>query len=57
MLRVASVPGSHIYVRHLSAPHHNRFDVFHVHFGFDAIGPEILEEVVHELEVHRKPLV
>jgi hypothetical protein len=94
MLRVASVPGSHIYVRHLSVPegvdtivrlddpvprdgrtvpggwwpplmlepgwvsaNHDRFDVFHVHFGFDAIGPDVLEEVVRELEIHHKPLV
>ncbi|MDM4139899.1 MULTISPECIES: glycosyltransferase family 1 protein [Mycobacterium] len=36
---------------------HSRFDVFHVHFGFDAIGPEVLTGVVHELKVHEKPLV
>jgi len=94
MLRVASVPSSHVYVRHLTAPeavdsvvrlddpiprdgrkvpggwwpplmlepgwvsaNHDRFDVFHVHFGFDAVGPDVLETVVHELKVHRKPLV
>ena len=82
MLRVASVPASHIYVRHLSDPggfdtvtrlrdpvpadgrtvpggwwpplmldpgwireNHHRFDVFHVHFGFDAIGLAVLAEV------------
>jgi hypothetical protein len=93
-LRIASVPASHIYVRHLSEPggvdpvvrlddpvpddgrtvpggwwpplmlepgwvsdNHHRFDVFHIHFGFDAIGPEVLSEVVHELKVHDKPLV
>ena len=26
--------------------HHNEFDVFHVHFGFDAIGPEVLADAV-----------
>ena len=94
MLRVASVPASHIYVRHLSDPggfdtvtrlrdpvpadgrkvpggwwpplmldpgwireNHHRFDVFHVHFGFDAIGPAVLAEVVQELKMHDKPLV
>ena len=94
MLRVASVPGSHIYVRHLSAPagtdtvvrladpepgdgrtvpggwwpplmlepgwvstNHDRFDVFHVHFGFDAVGPDVLTDVIHELKIHHKPLV
>jgi hypothetical protein len=36
---------------------HHRFDVFHVHFGFDAIGPEVLSEVMHELKMHNKPLV
>jgi len=77
LLRVASVPASHVYVRHLSDPdgtddvvrlhdpvpkdgctvpggwwpplmlepgwvsaNHDKFDVFHVHFGFDAIGPD-----------------
>ena len=86
MLHVASVPSSHIYVRHLSAPggadtvvrladpvpadgrtvpggwwpplmlepgwvsgNHDRFDVFHVHFGFDAVGPDVLTDVMHEL--------
>jgi hypothetical protein len=29
----------------------------HIHFGFDAIGPEVLSEVVHELKMHDKPLV
>jgi len=93
LLRVASVPASHVYVRHLADPdgdcvvrladpipadgrtvpggwwpplmlepgwvsaNHNRFDVFHVHFGFDAIGPDALSEVVRELKVHDKPLV
>ena len=94
MLRVASVPASHIYVRHLAEPggrdgvrrlpdpvpadrrkvpggwwppvmlepgwvtdNHDRFDVFHVHFGFDAITPDTLRHVVEELERHNKPLV
>lgn len=93
-MRVASVPASHVYVRHLSEPggidnvvrladpvpadghtlpggwwpplmlepgwvsaNHDKFDVFHVHFGFDAIGPEVLSGVVHELKAHGKPLV
>ena len=94
MLRVASVPSSHVYVRHLGDPagfdavrrladpqpadgrtvpggwwpplmlepgwvseNRNRFEVFHVHFGFDAIAPEDLREVVGELKRHNKPLV
>jgi hypothetical protein len=93
-LRIASVPASHIYVRHLSRPdgsdpvvrlddpvpadgrtvpggwwpplmlepgwvsdNHHRFDVFHIHFGFDAVGPEVLAEVMQELKVYDKPLV
>lgn len=96
-LRVASVPASHVYVRHLSAPdpahddavqrlldpapdggalvpgtpwwppamldprwierHHDEFDVMHLQFGFDALAPSQLEEVVHALAVHDKPLV
>ena len=85
MLRVASVPASHIYVRHLAEPggrdgvrrlpdpvpadrrkvpggwwppvmlepgwitdNHDRFDVLHVHFGFDAITPDTLRQVVEE---------
>lgn len=93
-MRVASVPGSHVYVRHLSHPtgddgvlrlqdpvpsdgrkvpggwwpplmldpswvehHHHEFEVFHVHFGFDAIGPEVLTGVVNALREHDKPLV
>jgi glycosyltransferase involved in cell wall biosynthesis len=94
VLKVASVPASHIYVRNLADPrggdrvlrlpdpvpangqkvpggwwpplmlepgwvtdNHDRFDVFHVHFGFDAIAPDQLREVVDELERHRKPLI
>lgn len=36
---------------------HSRFDVFHIHFGFDAITPEDLAGVVQELKEHNKPLV
>jgi hypothetical protein len=36
---------------------HQRFDVFQVHFGFDAISPEVLTDVVQELKMHDKPLV
>lgn len=94
MLRIASVPSSHVYVRHLSHPggldtvrrlpdpvpadgvkvpggwwpplmlepgwvsdNHRRFDVFHVHFGFDAVPPDVLEAVLHELKLHDKPLI
>jgi hypothetical protein len=94
VLRVASVPASHIYVRHLAEPghdgrvdrlpdpvpadgqkvpggwwppvmlepgwvtdHRNEFDVFHVHFGFDALPPDDLRRVVDELERHHKPLI
>ncbi|MEE2032947.1 glycosyltransferase family protein [Rhodococcus chondri] len=94
MIRVASVPASHVYVRHLASPggddgvirlpdpipadgrkvpggwwpplmlepnwiteHHTEFDVFHIHFGFDAIGPEQLQDIVAELDDHGIPLV
>ena len=33
------------------------FDVFHIHFGFDALNPEDLQEVVAALRRHGKPLV
>lgn len=94
-LRVASVPASHVYVRHLSSPggddvvrrlddpapdggallpgapwwppamldprwidaHHGAFDVMHVQFGFDALAPSQLEEVVEALGAHDRPLV
>jgi hypothetical protein len=93
-LRIASVPASHVYVRHLSEPddlddvvrlgdpepkdgrtvpggwwpplmlepgwvsdNHDQFDVFHVHFGFDAIGPDVLTGVMQELKEHDKSLV
>ena len=35
----------------------DHFDVFHGHFGFDAIAAEDLREVVDELKRHNKPLV
>ena len=90
MLRVASVPASHIYVRHLAEPdgdgvfrlpdpvpadgkkvpggwwppvmlrpgwvtdNHHQFDVFHVHFGFDAVVAGRSRRVVHELKRHDK---
>jgi hypothetical protein len=94
VIRVASVPASHVYVRHLSDPdgtrpvirlddpvpdggakvpggwwppmmldrdwiasNHEDFDVFHVHFGFDAISNDQLCAAMEELERHRKPLV
>lgn len=93
-IRVASVPASHLYVRHLAATtaedgvtrlpdpipsdgrtvpggwwpplmldpqwieeNHERFDVFHIQFGFDALTPEQLTEVVATLRTHGKPLV
>lgn len=99
-LRVASVPASHVYVRHLADPdrpdphtvqvrrlpdpapggtgtlvpgtpwwppamldprwiaaHHHEFDVMHLQFGFDALAPSQLEEVVRALRAHGRPLV
>ena len=35
----------------------HEFDVFHVHFGFDACDPERLREVVRVLQERGKPLV
>ncbi|WNG87509.1 glycosyltransferase family 1 protein [Mycobacterium sp. ITM-2016-00317] len=94
LLRVASVPASHVYVRHLADPadrgevirlpdpvpadgrkvpggwwpplmlepgwvsaNHELFDVFHIHFGFDAVGADVLTEVMQELKDYDKPLV
>lgn len=37
--------------------HHTEFDVFHVHFGFDAQSPEELSSLVDALRRHGKPLV
>jgi beta-1,4-mannosyltransferase len=93
-IRVASVPASHVYVRHLAAPngvddgvrrlpdpptsgrsqqsqwwpprmldadwvrrHRDEFDVFHVHFGFDAKTPGELHDLVGALDACGKPLV
>lgn len=95
-IRVASIPSSHVYVRHLSPAsdedatrvrrlddpvppgrrpeqstwwppvmldaawidrHADDFDVFHVHFGFDAVPPAELRDVVQALEAHSRPLV
>ncbi|GAA5108713.1 glycosyltransferase [Nocardia iowensis] len=93
-LRVASVPASHVYVRHLvpvgrddqvvrlpdprpadgrTVPggwwppvmldpqwirrNHHRFDVFHIHFGFDSVETDVLADIVGELRDHDKPLV
>ena len=37
--------------------HAAEFDVMHVHFGFDALSPQSLTEVVLALRQHSKPLV
>jgi hypothetical protein len=37
--------------------HADEFDVFHVHFGFDARSPEQLTELVETLRASAKPLV
>jgi glycosyltransferase involved in cell wall biosynthesis len=37
--------------------HHDSFDVFHVHFGFDARTPADLADLVDALQAHDKPLV
>lgn len=37
--------------------HADEFDVFHVHFGFDALGPDELRTVVRELRAANRPLV
>lgn len=96
---VASVPHSHVYIRHLAAPdpaesgggagavrrlpdpqpkredtpagapwwppamldpewiRENSFDVFHLHFGFDALSVQDLRRVVGALDVKGVPLV
>lgn len=95
-IRIASVPSSHVYVRHLSpvgtepddvvrlpdpppaaasnaaqsrwwppamldaqwvATHADTFDVFHLHFGFDARTPDELSELVAALRAAGKPIV
>jgi hypothetical protein len=35
----------------------HRFDVFHIHFGFDATTAEVLSDVTDRLRGHGKPLV
>ncbi|MFD3869268.1 glycosyltransferase [Streptomyces sp. NPDC058623] len=93
VIRVASVPAGHVYVRHCSAQepdgvsrladprptgapstsqrwwppvmldpdwvrtHHQDFDVFHLHFGFDAQSPAQLSALVDTLRHHGKLLV
>lgn len=37
--------------------HHDEFDVFHVHFGFDAVSPADLDALAETLRRHAKPLV
>jgi glycosyltransferase involved in cell wall biosynthesis len=37
--------------------HADEFDVMHVHFGFDAVSPDDLADVVASLRRHGKPLV
>lgn len=37
--------------------HAGDFDVMHVHFGFDALSPEDLTDVMLALREHKKPLV
>ncbi|MEW2386855.1 glycosyltransferase family 1 protein [Streptomyces venezuelae] len=37
--------------------HHRDFDVFHLHFGFDAQSPDRLTALVDALRDHSKPLV
>ncbi len=93
-MRVASVPASHVYIKHLSHPngiepvvrladpiptdkrkipggwwppmmlepgwitdHHDEFDVFHIHFGFDAVTTNDLVDVTGQLRRYRKPLI
>ncbi|MFI8568057.1 hypothetical protein ACIGGF_16015 [Rhodococcus sp. NPDC078407] len=94
MIRVASVPSSHVYVQHLQPVDGHRpitllpdpaparvdvpgqwwpprlldaqwlaeqtdvrFDVLHVHFGFESFDPEELARTVEHLRIHRQPLV
>jgi len=37
--------------------HADDFDVFHIHFGFDACAPDLLRELVAVLRQYEKPLV
>lgn len=93
VIRVASVPSGHVYVRHIGDPlgrdgairlddprrchapsgsqqwwppvmldprwvhdHHDEFDVFHIHFGFDAQEPGKLGELFAGSRRYGKPL-
>jgi glycosyltransferase involved in cell wall biosynthesis len=91
-ITVASVPASHVYIRHIASetpdgvvrlpdpdPHspgrsteqqwwppvmlskewvqHHDFDVFHVHFGFDAFHPQDLADVVDAVHARGRTLV
>lgn len=92
VVRVASVPSDHVYVRHLGDPrapdgvvrlpeprrdgprgapwwpspmlsadwvraNAHRFDLMHVHFGFDAVPARDLQDLVDALGTARRPLV
>ncbi|MGI8711189.1 MAG: glycosyltransferase family 1 protein [Acidimicrobiales bacterium] len=92
VIRVASVPADHVYVRHLADPdgpdgvvrlpeprrdgptgspwwpsplldaswvraNAGRFDLVHVHFGFDAVAPAALRAFVDSLAEIGRPLV
>lgn len=93
VIRVASVPSNHVYVRHLRAmqsdgiirlddpapevedcapsqwwpptmlnarwieEHHQEFDIFHLHFGFDAHDADHLRDITATLHRYDKPLV
>ncbi|NKV12097.1 hypothetical protein GS909_15905 [Rhodococcus hoagii] len=35
----------------------SNFDLFHIHFGFDAVNPKTLQDIVSELRDQGKPLV
>ncbi len=37
--------------------HAHEFDLMHIHFGFDAVSPQDLTELVTALRAHAKPLV
>lgn len=36
---------------------HERFDIMHIHFGFDSLDPEMMEALVFSLRRYGKPLV
>jgi hypothetical protein len=86
VVRVASVPAGHPYVRHIAdvsraddvvrlpdptdpwwpptmldprwvRDHAAAFDLMHVHFGFDGVAPETLDELGRELTRQQRPLV